>query len=45
VDAKQVESLSEMDAPENMDLLHQIGIALAARDVRESDFPSRFNLA
>ena len=44
VDSKQIESLSEMDAPENMELLHKIGIAMASRDVNESDFPTRFDL-
>ncbi len=44
VDPKQIASLSEMDAPENMDLLHQVGSALAERDVQESVFPTRFNL-
>ncbi|MDX2476118.1 MAG: patatin-like phospholipase family protein [Gammaproteobacteria bacterium] len=44
VDPKQIASLSEMDAPENMELLHKIGTAMAERDVQESDFPTRFNL-
>ena len=41
---KQIESLSEMDAPENMEALHRIGLALGTRDVNSGDFPSRFDL-
>lgn len=42
--AKLIESLSAMDAPENMPTLHRLGTALAAREVRAGDFPSAFDL-
>lgn len=42
--AKLIESLSAMDAPENMPTLHRLGTALAAREVRAGDFPSVFDL-
>ena len=40
-----VENLSAMDAPENMEALHLIGIALGRRDVKAAHFPDTFNLA
>jgi predicted acylesterase/phospholipase RssA len=40
-----VENLSAMDAPENMEALHQIGIAVGQRDVHSAHFPAGFNLA
>ena len=43
-DADEIESLSEMDSPENMEALHELGVAAAARDVRADDFPSAFDL-
>jgi predicted acylesterase/phospholipase RssA len=43
-DANQIRSLSEMDAPENMRLLHELGIRAAARDVRDADFHSQFDV-
>lgn len=42
--AKQIRSLSAMDAPENMETLHQLGQRAAARDVQAIDFPSHFDL-
>ena len=38
-------SLSEMDAPENMDILYKLGVLAARRDVKADDFPSNFNLS
>jgi Patatin-like phospholipase len=43
-DSKVIESLSEMDAPENMPVLHRLGTLAAKRDVRANDFPSVFDL-
>ncbi len=43
-DNEKIESLSAMDDPENMPLLHELGKAAAARDVQDSDFPSTFDL-
>ncbi len=43
-DLKAIESLSAMDAPENMDVLHKLGRLAAERDVRGSDFASNFDL-
>jgi len=43
-DVKQIESLSEMDAPENMNILHELGVALAKRDVENNHFPQHFDL-
>jgi hypothetical protein len=42
--AQQIESLSAMDAPENMQLLHELGKLAAERDVNEEDFISLFDL-
>ena len=39
-----VENLSAMDAPENMDALHRIGLAAGKRDVRSDHFPGAFDL-
>lgn len=39
-----VENLSAMDAPENMDALHLIGLAAGKRDVRSDHFPETFDL-
>lgn len=39
-----VPSLSAMDAPENMEILHRLGRLAAARDVRETDFGTVFDL-
>ncbi len=43
-DSKVIESLSAMDAPENMNLLHKLGHLVADRDVNDSDFASNFDL-
>lgn len=42
--AKAIASLSEMDAPDNMDLLHRLGRLAGERDLRADDFPSVFDL-
>ena len=39
-----ITDLSVMDAPENMDALHKIGIAAGKRDVLDAHFPPAFNL-
>ena len=43
-DVRAIASLSEMDAPENMDVLHRLGKLAAERDVKDADFPSVFDL-
>jgi len=43
-DSKVIELLSEMDAPENMAVLHRLGTLAAKRDVKATDFPSVFDL-
>lgn len=43
-DAKLIESLSAMDAPENMETLLRLGKAVAERDVHAGDFPSGFDV-
>ncbi|HMV55288.1 hypothetical protein [Accumulibacter sp.] len=43
-DDQLVSSLSKMDAPENMDVLHRLGMRVGARDVQAHDFPSHFEL-
>jgi predicted acylesterase/phospholipase RssA len=43
-DAGRIESLSAMDAPENMAILHRLGALAAGRDVEASDFASIFDL-
>lgn len=43
-DSSKIESLSSMDAPENMDTLHHLGTLAAARDVNASDFAPIFDL-
>ncbi len=39
-----IDSLSAMDAPENMPVLHKLGQLAAERDVHASDFASTFDL-
>ncbi|HUP61622.1 MAG TPA: patatin-like phospholipase family protein [Thermoanaerobaculia bacterium] len=39
-----VENLSAMDAPENMDALHKIGLFAGKRNVRSDHFPRGFDL-
>ncbi len=43
-DAARIKSLSEMDAPDNMDALHKLGVLAGERDVHDGDFPSLFDL-
>lgn len=43
-DVAQIDRLSEMDSPENMDVLHRLGMALAEQKVNAGDFPSVFDL-
>lgn len=43
-DNAQIESLSNMDEPENMATLHELGVAAAEREVRSIDFASNFDL-
>lgn len=43
-DAVAVQDLSAMDAPENMSLLHRLGIAAGHRKVRSDHFPAAFDL-
>lgn len=44
LDEKKIRSLTELDAPSNMELLHEIGKLTAQRDVRLKDFPAGFDL-
>jgi uncharacterized protein len=43
-DVQQIESLTAMDAPENMSTLHRLGGLGAKRDMRPGDFPGHFDL-
>lgn len=43
-DAEQIEALSAMDAPENMSVLHRLGVRAAERGVLPDDFASTFDL-
>ena len=43
-DNKLIKSLSEMDAPQNMAMLYQLGKLAAERDVNAGDFASVFDL-
>jgi predicted acylesterase/phospholipase RssA len=43
-DTKKIESLSAMDDPDNMPLLHELGKAAAEREVQAHDFPTLFDL-
>ena len=43
-DSDQINSLSEMDAPENMEVLHRLGVKVTERDVKSEHFSSTFNL-
>jgi len=43
-DSEAIASLSAMDAPENMKLLHELGMLAAQRDVSAEDFASNFDL-
>lgn len=44
-DREEIKSLSEMDIPENMDILHKLGKKAGERDVKESHFIDIFNLS
>jgi predicted acylesterase/phospholipase RssA len=41
---EKIRSLTEMDAPENMKTLYDLGKLTAARDVAAGDFPTKFDL-
>ena len=43
-DDKLIQSLSEMDAPENMKVLHRLGVQAAKINVNERDFDANFDL-
>jgi uncharacterized protein len=43
-DTAAIASLTAMDAPENMATLHNLGVKCGERDVRDADFPVRFDL-
>jgi hypothetical protein len=43
-DEERIKSLSAMDAPENMETLHELGKRVAERDVIETDFAAVFDL-
>jgi hypothetical protein len=44
-DTDLIESLSAMDAPENMAVLHKLGVLAGDQDVNGDDFASVFDLA
>ena len=43
-DTKLIESLSSMDTPANMTVLHRLGALAAQRDIEPAHFPSTFDL-
>lgn len=43
-DDEKIKSLSAMDAPENMEVLHRLGTLAGVRDVAATDLPSVFDL-
>lgn len=43
-DVEVIESLSAMDAPANMEVLYDLGVLAAGRDVKSDDFASVFDL-
>ena len=43
-DPKLIESLSAMDSPANMKILHRLGVLAGERDVRRDHFPAAFDL-
>jgi predicted acylesterase/phospholipase RssA len=45
LEKKRIRALSEMDAPENMDILHKLGTLAAERDVSSNDFAAVFDLS
>lgn len=44
IDEELIASLSSMDAPENMEVLHKLALTAAERDVSGGDFESNFDL-
>ena len=44
VDEKEASLLTEMDAPENMQTLYDIGKVIGDRDVLSNDFPTKFDV-
>ena len=43
-DSKMIDSLSDMDAPENMAALHRLGVLAAGANVNDQDFEAKFDL-
>jgi uncharacterized protein len=43
-DPKVIESLSAMDSPANMTVLHRLGMLAAQRDIQRDHFPAAFDL-
>jgi hypothetical protein len=43
-DRERVGSLGEMDSPENMEILHRLGLLAGRRDVAASHFEGIFDL-
>lgn len=43
-DPKVIESLSAMDSPANMTVLHRLGMLAAQRDIQSEHFPAAFDL-
>ncbi len=43
-DTRRIKSLTAMDAPENMPLLHRIGTVVGEQSVKAGDFPAHFDL-
>jgi hypothetical protein len=43
-DPKVIESLSAMDSPANMTILHRLGLLAAQRDIMPAHFPATFDL-
>ena len=43
-DPKVIESLSAMDSPANMTVLHRLGLLAAQRDIQRDHFPAAFDL-
>ncbi len=41
---ERISSLNEMDAPGNMEVLYELGVETARRDLRASHFPAHFDL-
>jgi uncharacterized protein len=44
IDSEMIESLSAMDAPENMKILHSLGVLAADLKIKGSDFAAKFDL-